>query len=860
MKKVLIRVISLLLVLAFLPLASCGGNQESTTEQSNNTTTEITSVTEYTAPTNSTTQITEITESTTIATEASTITTETAATQTTVEIITTEETKITEATTVPTRIDMTTASDYTHPTESTLATPEVTTTVITTEVTTTEVTTEITTERTTVITTTEQTTTQIIVPVNTGFDESKITLSLGMMSDIHVNASKSTNPSRGEYLDGQSKFKAALEQLKALASLHDSNGIDAICIAGDLADSGSIADLTAVKNVYESVFDPSKIPMVAIPGNHDNAKIFLNDYFDVLGNVYFQRDVENSLTRGGYRHVVINGLHILLLDPYSYGASGSINCPYTNDTKAWLDRTLNEITTSNPNQYVFVLTHPMVQNTCYGSGTNIGTDAPLGGFWYTNDLTSILSKYPQVVTFGGHLHFPINDERSIMQTAFTSIGCGSVRYMANEAGNFINSLSSTTVEDCGKVSSGYLIQIDTYGNIRITRMNFTANSTYKTPWELVAPKDGKVDLTVYSSARSNKNAPPRMLASSVTVDSSTTSTGAGRYIVNFNAGSDDDLIHHYIITLKDKNTGLVIREMRLMTDFYLHSQPSEMKKNYSVNLGDITTNGTYIVAVVAEDSWGARSNEVIYAFEVTNNATLSSDLPNPYVDLSFANGTVSDNCGKVSLVSVSATVGKTSLAFAGKTKTIDALTVSQDGKNALVRFNGMNQTAMTSFYNDNDGFSFEALYVNRAPNSSQGVFCGTQQGGLGLAQDGDYPYFYIYTDTSSLKLVSSQKASTNELTHIIVSIIYDSVTKETRATMYLNGNAVASSSVTGKLRVVPSDTLCGLLALGADIDKNGTATDFKMTDFSIVSAKIYDSELNYLQAGKAFEKAKTLFD
>ena len=44
----------------------------------------------------------------------------------------------------------------------------------------------------------------------------------------------------------------------------------------------------------------------------------------------------------------------------------------------------------------------------------------------------LMNKYPQAVTFSGHLHFPINDERSIMQTNFTAIGCGSVSYMAIE--------------------------------------------------------------------------------------------------------------------------------------------------------------------------------------------------------------------------------------------------------------------------------------------------------------------------------------------------------------------------------------------------------------------------------------------
>ena len=115
-------------------------------------------------------------------------------------------------------------------------------------------------------------------------------------------------------------------------------------------------------------------------------------------------------------------------------------------TKTWLDETLAEITEENPDQFVFVLTHPMIEGTVYGSD--------LGTYWATSDITDILSKYPQVVTFGGHLHFPLNDPRSIMQTTFTSLGCGSVRYMAIENGGYEDMASATTMNDKDEFSQG----------------------------------------------------------------------------------------------------------------------------------------------------------------------------------------------------------------------------------------------------------------------------------------------------------------------------------------------------------------------------------------------------------------------
>ena len=90
---------------------------------------------------------------------------------------------------------------------------------------------------------------------------------------------------------------------------------------------------------------------------------------------------------------------------------------------------------TNPNQYVIVLTHPMIYDTVYGSLLQ-DTYTALGDYWSTKALSSILVGYPQAVTFGGHLHFPLNDPRSIWQGDFTALGCASTSYMAIDNGGY----------------------------------------------------------------------------------------------------------------------------------------------------------------------------------------------------------------------------------------------------------------------------------------------------------------------------------------------------------------------------------------------------------------------------------------
>jgi hypothetical protein len=151
----------------------------------------------------------------------------------------------------------------------------------------------------------------------------------------------------------------------------------------------------------------------------------------------------------------VNGYHIITLLPVTY-----TDVTYTQATKDWLDRTLAEITSENPNAYVIVLTHPMIYDTVYGSTLGREQGSTLKDMWVTSDLTDILSKYNQVITFGGHLHFPLNDPRSIMQTAFTSVGCGSVSYMAIEDGGYENMASLTAMKDKFEFSQGLICQID----------------------------------------------------------------------------------------------------------------------------------------------------------------------------------------------------------------------------------------------------------------------------------------------------------------------------------------------------------------------------------------------------------------
>lgn len=437
----------------------------------------------------------------------------------------------------------------------------------------------------------------------TDFDENQIVLSLGAISDTHI----------GNNYGSENKFSSALNQLKNRAAEKDADGLDAVMIVGDLVNTATQSQITTLKTLYEQVFNPVNVPMIYTIGNHDMnpgyswtaSTVTQNAVFHtILGDNYFLTDQDQTMRKNfECRHCVVGDYHILCVTP-----NGTSPVVYDANTTSWLDKQLKEITTEDPYHYVILLTHPMIYQTVYGS--------ELGTYWYTSALTDILNKYPQVVTFGGHLHFPINDPRSIWQGKFTSLGCASVSYMAFEGGNYINKSSETVLKDAGEYSEGHLVQFDANGFMRVTRMDFYRNTVIGQPWTVAPPASDNSHLLKYNhAALKAANTAPQL--STLNVEVGTLTDGKASATAKWAAGTDDEFVHHYSYTLaKDGNT---VDSKLIMSDFYRSPQTSMMNSEYSLALGTLSE-GSYEFTLTAIDSWGAESEPLVKNFSVGSNS------------------------------------------------------------------------------------------------------------------------------------------------------------------------------------------------------------------------------------------------
>lgn len=446
------------------------------------------------------------------------------------------------------------------------------------------------------------------------FDASNIVLSLGVVSDVHVNQQAQAN-----------KWKSALQQFKAKALENDSNGVAGVLVVGDLIDQPSNNQLSLFKSTLESEIDVKKTPMIYTIGNHDVpryawASTMVSDVAymrNMFGNDYFQTDQDQEMrTKYEARHCVIGDYHILCVSP-----NGDQPIVYDPTVVTWLDNQLAAITSAEPEKYVIVITHPMIKNTVYGSrlGEEGGIwDSTLSHYWATDALTPVLRKYPQAIVFGGHLHFPLNDPRSVWQGDFSVFGCASVRYMALENGKYEDMSSATVMKDCNDFSQGNLLQFDASGNMRVLRMDFYNKDVIGEPIVSSYPTSDKGHLTKYNhTTLSLANAAPSLSTLNVDVTD-------GIATAKWAAGTDDEFVHHYVLTLK--KGGAVVTTMKILADFYKSAKTSGMRKEWTRSLGNVT-DGTYELTLEAFDSWDSAAKPLKKTFQVgsTSNSLWTND-------------------------------------------------------------------------------------------------------------------------------------------------------------------------------------------------------------------------------------------
>ena len=255
----------------------------------------------------------------------------------------------------------------------------------------------------------------------------KPNLRFGLLSDIHITHVAAENQALAAR-DVQT-FKAALEWFRNAK-------VDAVVIAGDLANHGLGEQLVAVAEAWYSVFpddrrpDGSRVEKVFVTGNHDwvgytyGGGLGAKKYPDATERAkhLLQNDMAGWWCRAF--HETYSPIYSKTVKGYTFigshwdGVEARLDCYDANFNRIedFMAKNGEKIDPSLP---FFYVQHPHPKDTCYGSRA----------WGHDNGITTkTLSAYPNAIALSGHSHYSITDERSIWQGSFTSVGSGSLYY------------------------------------------------------------------------------------------------------------------------------------------------------------------------------------------------------------------------------------------------------------------------------------------------------------------------------------------------------------------------------------------------------------------------------------------------
>ena len=432
------------------------------------------------------------------------------------------------------------------------------------------------------------------------FDSSRITLSFGVMSDFHIK--QDAEPER----DNREKLCSAIGQLYARAKRDDPRGLALLIAAGDLTHDGAPEEIALLRQTMDRVMDWEKTAFIYVAGNHDRHNRECNAaYYEIFGELTDRAfDAQNAAPDGllsGNRHFTVKGRHFITLDPGKYHKHEPN--VFSESTKLWLDETLAAITAAEPGAYVYVITHLLMQDTCYGSSR--------GFFYATDDVSAILKKYPQVVTFGGHLHYPLNDERAIMQTSFTAMETATLSDMLID-GFDCDNVRKTKTDGNRYFAQGLLVQQDVMGNLRVTRMDFWHGAEIDEPWYLDAPTADGAHLMRYTAQRAATAVKPTLTGEIESVFAAS-EDGISCLKLTLYAADCEGFVRAYTATLTGAN-GETVRQYRHMTDYYRYPQYRDMPRRVGIMIPDVAPD-RYTVSVTAHDCWGNVGNTLTGTIE-----------------------------------------------------------------------------------------------------------------------------------------------------------------------------------------------------------------------------------------------------
>lgn len=390
-------------------------------------------------------------------------------------------------------------------------------------------------------------------------------------SDAHIEGIGSPGYNRlKKTVDYSLDFASKCERYK---------NIDSFFIAGDITNKGSKEEFDAFKEIYDYGTEKGLKILCTVAKGHDSitmGKKSLEYYKSLTGQ-------ETDF------HRVIGGYHFI-------GVSTSRMKKHFNSQfqKMWLKKELDKAVADTPDKPVFVIHHEHIKYTVYGSYDEDG--------WGKILFADVLKKYPNVVDFSGHSHYPVNDPRSVWQDEYTAIGTGSLKY------------TELTVDGVQKIHPDFydacanflIVEADMDNNLRVVGVDCLAEKIL-CEYYLKNPADkNNRDYTLEKQRSLSR--PPVFSSDAEFV----LTEEDGFYKAEYPKAESTDGMPIFIYRVYVENEkGEIIKERKTIPAYYLFEQSEKL----TTHLGK-ATKGKYKVKVLAENPYGMQSEYIEKIIEV----------------------------------------------------------------------------------------------------------------------------------------------------------------------------------------------------------------------------------------------------
>lgn len=374
-----------------------------------------------------------------------------------------------------------------------------------------------------------------------------------VMSDIHVKEDKACKE--------LARLRKGLDFAYRYAENSEYKNIDAFVAVGDFANSGKEQEMLNFKEVIDEKLRPGT----------DVTLFMASHEYHGEGEEAAKEKLQRIFGMHYYSHKVIKGFHFV-------GASCTRGCHFDEPEQEFVANALKEAAADSLEKPVFFFQHPHVTDTVYGSI-----------YWGEDELYEILSNYPQLITFSGHSHCPINDPRSVHQEYFTSFGTGSLSYFEMDEFGKVGGTIPTDKEECAQF---LIVEADKNNRVRVYPVDILTENFFRDAWEIDTPSDPST--FIYTERRAATEKPARFADDAVITAEKTEN---GVKVTFTQAEGDGERVNDYIIRLRNEK-GSIAKQVSVWSHYYLYNMPETI----TAEIKDVDA-GKYTVDVVARGFW-----------------------------------------------------------------------------------------------------------------------------------------------------------------------------------------------------------------------------------------------------------------